>query len=462
MFRMLPFMAVPGYAPYCLDSNDPETVECAFNKRLLRETPPIDRVELRAYARFVRKFVRKHFRRVRPLDFEEWLLTTTYNEKRKDELREVWKEMRMCRPTLKQCRKIKSFIKTESYPVPSEFKHARMINSRCDAFKCWSGPIFKAIENEVFKNHWFIKHVPVPERPALIASLAKAGMHYFECDYTSFEASMHSDFMHVSECELYRYCLGYSDDAKFLCDVLCGRNIMKTRHGHRAVCVGRRMSGDMCTSLGNGFNNLMLTLYFADKLKAKISGFVEGDDGIFAVSKLLTADMYAKLGFIMKIDEVKHPCEASFCGLVMSPDLQIMRDPRKFFMNFGWTRSAIFGGDKVMKSLLRAKALSAVYETPQCPIIGAFARRALELTRGVDPRFDQDGYHVVPPSESSLPDFEPSYTTRAAYATRFGVSIATQIEVEECVFSGRLDCIQHLIPPTPTQLHYAQNYVAAI
>lgn len=462
MFRMLPFMAVPGYAPYCLDSNDPETVDCAFNKRLLREVPKIDRAELRRYARFVREFVRKHFRRVQPLEFEEWLATTTYNEKRKEELREVWRNMRMCRPTKKECQKVKSFIKTESYPVPSEFKHARMINSRCDAFKCWSGPIFKAIENEVFKNKWFIKHVPVPERPALIAGLAKAGMHYFECDYTSFEASMHADFMRVSECELYQYCLGYSDDAKFLTDVICGKNIMKTRHGHRAVCHGRRMSGDMCTSLGNGFNNLMLTLYFADKMGAKINGFVEGDDGLFAVSKLLTAEMYAKLGFIMKIDEVKHPCEASFCGLVMSPALDVMRDPRKFFMTFGWTRSAIYGGHAVMMSLLRAKALSAVYETPQCPIIGAFARRALELTRGFDPRFEQDGYHVVPPSECSLPVYDPSYVTRAAFASRFGISIATQLKVEELVMQDKLDELQHYIPPTPTQSYYASNYVVAI
>lgn len=70
-----------------------------------------------------------------------------------------------------------------------------------------------------------------------------------------------------------------------------------------------------------------------------------------------------------------------------------------------------------MDELLRAKALSACYETPHCPVIGKIARYALERTRGVHPRFVRDGYHDVPMlDEFDVPKFEPTDLTRELFA----------------------------------------------
>jgi len=46
-----------------------------------------------------------------------------------------------------------------------------------------------------------------------------------------------------------------------------------------------------------------------------------------------------------------------------------------------------------MVSLMRAKALSAAYTCPSSPVCWAFIKRALELTAGFNPIFDDDDYH---------------------------------------------------------------------
>jgi hypothetical protein len=160
----------------------------------------------------------------------------------------------------------------------------------------------------------------------------------------------------------------------------------------------------------------MLALFLASRNKYQVTGFVEGDDGLFAVdTELPVAELvaqYAQLGFTIVVKEVRDPGLASFCGMVCTEDCQIIRDPRGFLQGFGWTHSFITAGSRLMYELLRAKALSAVYETPHCPVIGAMARKALEVTRGYNPRYIDDGYHRPPPDEVPLPPFQPTPATR--------------------------------------------------
>lgn len=335
-----------------------------------------------------------------------------------------------------------------------------MINSRSDAFKVFSGPMFKAIEDVLYSLPWFIKHVPVPERPAKVEALKKAGARYFCTDFTAFESHFTPEFMNICECELYRWCLDSSMDAEFLCQTLMGVNRMRTRTGCRASVRGRRMSGDMCTSLGNGFTNLMLAKFVAFKNGGELDGFVEGDDGIFVTDVELSTEMYAKLGFTIKIEEVSDPCRASFCGLVFSEAGEIVREPKKFMMKFGWTCSYINAGPKIMAQLLRAKALSTCYETPQCPIIGAFARRSVSQTSHVHPRYEDDGYHcVVLKDTQNIPDFSPDITTRNLFQELYGIDVETQILIENLVLDGKYHEIPALLPPGSDSMAYYSNYV---
>lgn len=204
--------------------------------------------------------------------------------------------------------------------------------------------------------------------------------------------------------------------------------------------------------------NLMLAKFIASRKGGELHGFVEGDDGLFATDIELTTEDYAELGFTIKIEEVADPCRASFCGMIFAESGEIIKDPHKFLSNFGWTHSFIHAGPTIMDELLRAKALSAVYETPQCPILGALARRALEGTRHVNPRFVADGFHTLP-DEVAVPKFCPSLDTRQLFADEFGVSIETQLLVESWIHIGRLDLIQSVIRPNADTTDYLSKYV---
>lgn len=457
MFRRLNLCAIPGLAPICCDSNDPETVKCGYLKRLLRKLPATDEAELQAIRLFVRKFLKENIPAARKLGFEEWLASTTYSEARKQELRVAYFQLRGGRPTSRQASHIDAFVKTESYPL---FKWCRLIHSRCDAFKVWSGPLFKAIEERVYELPEFIKHTSVPDRPALVRSLRRAGRRYYQTDFTAFESHFTPEVMDAIECELYRHCLPWLTDIDFLCSTLCGRNRMRTRTGLRAECEGRRMSGDMCTSLGNGFTNLMLAKYIAWKQGKDLHGFVEGDDGLFATEAILDAGAYEKLGWTIKIEEVSDPCRASFCGMVFADSGEIIRNPVEFLANFGWTSSFIGGGKALMDQLLRAKALSCVYETPQCPIVGALARRALSETRGVVPRWVDDGYHVRPRDEIPLPAFAPSDDTRQLFSELYGIDVASQKAIERKLLGGDFD-VASLLPTEAVEpyLRYSASFL---
>ena len=456
MFRRLNFGAVPGFAPLCMDSNDNQTVESAFTSRLMRPVPEPDPVKLARLKSFVKSFLTKHVPQVTPYGFEEWLASTTYTEQRKMQLREVHASLRGGRPTRRQASHIDTFVKSEFYP---SWKQARMINSRCDAFKVWSGPMFKAIEDEVYKLPQFIKHVPVPERPGKIAALRQAGSFYYATDYTAFESHFVPEVMKALEIQLYKHCLGTGPDTRFLCRTLLGENRMRTRHGIHATVVARRMSGDMCTSLGNGFSNLMLTLFIAHEKGGVVDGFVEGDDGIFRSSVPLLASDYEALGFTIKIERVHDPCSASFCGMVFADSGEIIRDPRRFLAGFGWTQSFLYAGPRIMGELLRAKALSAVYETPQCPIVGALARAALSETRVYNPRFVDDGFHKIPTDEFAVPCFSPRDDTRELFAQLYGVPVLAQLEIERLIDQHRFDTIQTLLWPDAAMQFYSENYI---
>lgn len=162
MFRRLAFGAVPGLAPICCDTNDPRMVEAGFQQRLLRRVPPSDPAELARFGQFVRDFVRKHLRQVRAMTFEEWLASTSYSEARKEELRRAHFDLRGGLPTRRQASHIDSFVKTESYP---EWKWCRMINSRSDAFKVFSGPLIKAVEEVVYLCRSLSSTPPSPNAP---------------------------------------------------------------------------------------------------------------------------------------------------------------------------------------------------------------------------------------------------------------------------------------------------------
>jgi hypothetical protein len=379
------------------DKLDPDTAVAGARYRFLRKPPPnTDKAKqaypelMREFKRFVQKEVR---RRYVPLSadadvsVEHWLSHTDYPDWRRKELQVQWDGVGSIWDPDKAHLyfKCSSFVKDEGYDT---YKHARSINSRSDAFKCAVGPIFKLMEEEVYKDPSFIKHVPVADRPDYIMDrLYRVGAKYLATDFTSFEALFTKEMMMACEFVLYEHMTQFlptgADFMRLVTDVIGGMTLCQFKTFSVEV-EATRMSGEMCTSLGNGFSNLMFMLFLCEKKGCSdVVGVVEGDDGLFTMEGTPpSTDDFADLGLIIKCDVHIEISTASFCGLIFDPTDRVnVTDPRKVLADFAWvTRQYAGAREYKLQMLLRCKAMSLAHQYPGCPILASLARYGLRCT----------------------------------------------------------------------------------
>lgn len=296
---------------------------------------------------------------------------TNYPLWRKEELRTINEEViKPLADLTKKKRKyflVDLFAKDENYV---EFKHARGIYARDDVAKCYFGPFFKCIENQLYKHPAFIKHVPVDERAEYISEMLDVpGNVFIQTDYSSYESHFSPKLMKSCEFVLYEYMLRDVprglEGLWVMKTVLQGVNPIKNKF-FSCVITACRMSGEMNTSLGNGFANLMLYSFQCSRLGIEAVGVVEGDDGLFSAKpgKHPTTDMFTESGCIIKLNTFTSLSEASFCGLLFDEtDKQIITDPVKVLLKFGWTTKQYAGArQNKLKSLMRVKAMSTLVQ----------------------------------------------------------------------------------------------------
>jgi len=409
-------------------------------------TPPeAVRSKLRALRKHVRWRVRKWFAPIAPGEMPtvpEWLDSCPYPAHRKQELRNVWEA---ANERLRQ-----KDLKVDSHGKREhnlKYKQARGINSRSDTFKCATGPAFKAIEQVVFRHPAFIKHTPVRQRPARINEvLGGFPGPFYETDYSQFEKHFTPEVMQSVEMVLYEHMLQhYPEVLNWIKKAMLGNNVC--RYGKFTIGIpARRMSGEMCTSLGNGFTNLMLADFIATSKGGQITGFVEGDDGLFFATVPITVEDFRELGFEIKMIVHRNLLQTSFCGLVSSEDFITMTDPRKVLITFGWTHSLLMNsGPRVLSSLLKAKALSLAYEHPRCPILCVLAKTVLDRLASSEPRFEHGWYeqHLIKQvvefkeETAALLELGPSDQSRRDFSDLFGISVLQQLAVEDEISSWR-------------------------
>lgn len=384
------------------DITCPKTQLAGALHRFARPMPEPDPLLLERFRQFSKRWIHEN---LTPLaadttfDFEDWLAQTNYTEAFRSNLRDVNREMNerggywSSFTSRNRNKDVHMFTKDESY---MEYKHARCINGRVDAAKCFMGPVFKKIEQVVFDNPHFIKKIPVRDRPAYLRKVFEGPGSAMFVDFTSLEATLRVALMEI-EVYLYNYMLQNTvvaeDAAKFFEEVLMGRNIIDGKF-LTLYLLARRLSGENNTSLGNGIFCLLITLFAYEEEVGTpyyyIKSVGEGDDGLWkeANGRHPTAPFYRSLGAIIKIELVEDVFSASFCGLVCDEEeLLNIADPKKTLANFGLTSHTYAMSKKaVHKALLRAKALSLAYQYPNTPIFSALAKYALRVTSGHDAR----------------------------------------------------------------------------
>jgi hypothetical protein len=451
---------IVGSALPHVDQNDNRTIVAGSCKRFTASTPKSSQTRLDRLGKFVRSWLRSHSDSgvLAPLvdvSLDTWLRDAPYTEKRKEQLRKAADELRILSPRdiNRKHHLAKSFIKDEHY---LEFKHARCINSRSDFYKCLVGPYFHAIENKIFDmKEYFIKHIPIRDRPKwILEHIALPGARTFCTDFSTFEAHFTKEIQETIEMELYEYMLQ---------DVYQGREVfelIKAVQAGKNVCQFKniliklgavRLSGEMCTSLGNGFTNLMLMEFTKDELGITGNNIHEGDDGLLSWYTTLTPEFFTQwfhdLGWTIKFLEPSSISEASFCGLIFEENSeQIIVDPFKTINLMGWLSTQYTNAsDRKIKSILRCKALSYLYQYSGCPLVGSLARYIIRATEGIRYRFQSTDWWerqkhtmVMSSMDGNWDKFlneRPTRETRILFESLFKISTDVQ-ERLECYFDS--------------------------
>jgi len=448
------FAGVIGIVPWKLDVRDPATLAAGVLARLGRHLPVPD---LHFFGE-LREFAYHRFKsRYKPLDVdvdltpETYLPQTNYSAKRIQSLIAKWNDMPFDDVTpeffadLMRCG---IFGKDEFYLEP---KFVRLIAARHDLLLLFLGPAVKAVEKEIFKSPHFIKKIPTHERPEYIErqlaegevpavfegddGLGKHNGKIVGTDWTSFEVVFRQSIA-VLGSDLMTYML-----SNFLVELRRLNTACWTGSWGRAklmlVCFVMliRNSGDLITSLINGYSNAIIWEFLHVK-------FPDRD---------LTTEDFARLGGICKIDISETVGEASFCGMMYDEGgKQMIRDAAPVIAKIGWCPLRYVGtSDVVHLQLLKLRLLSLGHEMGKCPILWAYARQGLYKLRNVRIRqsildgldvYEKERVHAALDAygkssvgiDGFMPEImsEPTQATRELYSHCFGVDVPTQLSLE--------------------------------
>jgi len=436
--------------------------------RLLKETPIPVRDRLTAFSEFVDLELEKSYRPIALSDVKgpaEWVRTRKRPGRWKAELLRDLDRVRGD-PLLfskLQIKEIKGHIKQESYP---EFKYPRGIFARQNPNKLLFGPLISAIEDMVYENKQFIKHVPVSKRPAYINDML-SNFRFFCCsDFSSFEGSFSREFQEICELKLFAFCIrSFPEElrsAYWTRFLWCyeKKTITMSIGAVIVKVLGLRMSGEMWTSLANGFSNLTMWKYLCQLKGTTCVGVVEGDDGLFGFMhehEAPTQADFEALGFVCKIQCVQDLYNASFCGIVFDPVVNVnITDPRPFLASMAWLpyKYKDFKPSK-KKALVRAKALSFLYQYPGCPIIQDAALAILRLTSGIGMEWvrEKSGFFNAYEEEEFAEVLSGSYkqavapiadSTRLLMMHNYNINISMQLELESMF--QKLETLQFTYP----------------
>lgn len=473
------------------DHRDPlNLVEGAFKRNASLPTKPCPTV-WKDIKRFTRLFCRHYLHPIQPGSvkrFNVWIVNTPYTQERKNQLIKLYSEMtrgvnRRNRNNI--FKKLKSFCKDEPYLT---WKKPRMINSRVDAAKIFCGPIFSQMSDELFALPPFIKYTPFLERPEVIRKhLMKEGGIYAADDFESFEAHFDKQHMEIEDI-FYSYMVSkLGKEGELFMDFVHGtiEGVNKCQFRDFTMEIpATRMSGEMNTSLGNSFTNLILHAYWfwvnsgrptdPNILRSYIyeNIKVEGDDSLavyFSKELVPTSAQMALTGFKVEHLEFDNIGDASFCGAVFDPDdMNVVTDPLDVLSSFGWCgRKYIRASPKLRLELLRAKAMSYLYQYRGCPIVDPLCRRAIFLTDGVVIRqsiIDGENEYERQTLIEALLNYNSSptligYKTRTLVERLYNIPIFDQLKLEAKILSLPFGPFQfpeldHLIPASWRRTSY--------
>lgn len=429
------------------DTSHGPTVAAGLAKRVCAQLAEPDPTVLLAAREFSRRRVREVFDALpadTALSVAQWLAESNYPLWRREELAAVTTYPPGCLPA--EFYEFKSFVKSENYP---EYKQARTIQAPTDEAKVHFGPAIAACEHVAFRQPFFIKKVPVSERPKYIMERFAPGVRVAASDFSSFEVSWQRAQMEAFEMPFFEHMFSLLHEGTALLEELKKMELGRVKLIFKRVTAyvtSTRKSGTMNTSLSNGVGNWLVHEFAAHHLGlGELTGIFEGDDGLFTYSSgnFPTPAFYESLGFSVKLEIHPGIAEASFCGMVFDPvEMVAVWDPRDALVRMGWGNGRYARAKATTKAaLLRCKAMSLASQAPGCPILDECAHWILRCTTGVDTRvimesklttwWERQSFNAADKGIHGKDRVKPGMATRALVVKKYGVSIDEQLAMEE-------------------------------
>lgn len=378
---------------------------------------------------------------------EDWLSCSRYDTKRKNKLRFLsYKNIKRVQKFPKHFFHCKSFIKSEFY---NDIKEPRIINSRTDDFKSVIGPYTHLTESCVFDSH-FIKHKTPDEIAQIMQNMSTSYSNFYGTDYSSFEGSFRRDLMLSVEFKMFERVLhNYPHIVKLIEQTYRYDNVIKYQiHGKRKATArfeGSRMSGDMWTSLSNGFTNYCLVKYVMHKNATngefRYDFLVEGDDGFICCDREIDFSIVRDLGFQLKCDHFKSINDMSFCGICVHDGL-LVPDFWRIMNKYGYShdRTSIRylqtktnRQKRNFKNMVHSRALSLLAQSRGIPILQAIAQQQLTFGGHYDPRYvdwwENEVYDFS--NVTSMTALPITQSMRQFFADRYDIPIDIQYRIED-------------------------------
>jgi hypothetical protein len=467
---------VAGHAPPMPDPSTKANLEAAEAFRSLRLVGPtrLPKQFLQDLTVFWSKWVSTNIRpSVVTPDFDGWLESRKYPTIRKEELRRAHTHLEDASlgKTIRAFQDVVGHIKAETYPA---LKAPRFIHSRTDLFKVYWGPWVHMMEEYVFSLPWFVKHIPVRERPAAVEAMIAHYPYKFVSDYSKFESSLRVELREAIEYQVYR-AFGVPEWFLKVLSSPARIRMRNSRRGFRAMVTGSRMSGEMDTSLGNSLLNLGMFLFWAHDTGNQIEGMVEGDDGAFGATAIPDPQWFAERGFEVDIRTYGRVGEMGFLSTYWTEDGVIVAEPTRL-VKLGWSHHLPENARPARKrELFAATCMSLGYELGSSPYYWAVARKYARPGRL------RNEYWTRAELESFGAKYEireqwiylsgrvrvrpPTMKVRMDYFLMFGIPPEAQVEAERQILAGELQIDEPhtnvwLDSRFPDLATYAMHYMA--
>lgn len=198
-------------------------------------------------------------------------------------------------------RVINMFQKCENY---ESIKEPRAISACSESLKAYIGGFIHLVDKHAINTTpFFVKGMNPQQVDRRRRLMSQKWSLFMGSDYSSYEGSQDYQWINMIEKEIYKVWLAnYPEVYKILADLYENGHDIYWKKRYFGHLMGKRMSGDVQTSIGNGICNAVIWKYVSYITNTPIELLVEGDDAFICSDAELDVRIVNDLGFDCKID----------------------------------------------------------------------------------------------------------------------------------------------------------------